>query len=55
MHMDENGDAAGNYTVLALSRNKSGNPKDPDKTIVGLYPLGTFSKLAGDRVPVSVS
>ncbi|GAB0098027.1 Guanylate cyclase [Sergentomyia squamirostris] len=51
VHMDENGDAAGNYTVLALGRNKSVNPKNAYRTIAGLYPLGTFSKLAGDRVP----
>ncbi|XP_059622692.1 guanylate cyclase 32E [Phlebotomus argentipes] len=51
VHMDENGDAAGNYTVLALGRNRSGSGRDPDRTILGLYPLGTFSRLAGDRVP----
>uniref|UniRef100_A0A1B0EWC7 Guanylate cyclase n=2 Tax=Lutzomyia longipalpis TaxID=7200 RepID=A0A1B0EWC7_LUTLO len=51
VHMDENGDAAGNYTVLALGRERSRIPKDSNRTIVGLYPLGTFSKLAGDRVP----
>lgn len=47
VYMDENGDAEGNYTLIALD-NKTG--KD-----YGLYPIGYFvGKEKGSNLPVSV-
>ncbi|XP_046809093.1 speract receptor isoform X2 [Lucilia cuprina] len=45
--IDENGDAAGNYTVLArgLARNQR------NKTVPGLIPVGTFSQTQSDKLP----
>lgn len=39
VHIDENGDAEGNYTVLALQPDR----QDPSKH--GLYPVAMFKKL----------
>lgn len=51
MYIDENGDAAGNYTVLArgLTRNHR------NRTVGGLVPVGTFRQSMKyiDRLPVS--
>ncbi|XP_058980104.1 speract receptor [Musca domestica] len=47
VYIDENGDAAGNYTVLArgLARNHK------NKTVPGLIPVGTFSQTQSDKLP----
>ncbi|KAM7354791.1 guanylate cyclase 32E isoform 5-T7 [Cochliomyia hominivorax] len=47
VYIDENGDAAGNYTVLArgLSHLIS------NKTVPGLIPVGTFSQTQSDKLP----
>lgn len=49
VYIDENGDAAGNYTVLArgLARNRR------NKTVPGLVPVGTFRQTCSDKLPVS--
>ena len=49
VYIDENGDASGNYTVLARGwaynkRNTTGH---------GLIPVGTFDSPKGDDLPVS--
>lgn len=49
MYIDENGDAAGNYTILALKGAKNDNLS----TTYGLYPIGTFSPPDGNEIPVS--
>lgn len=48
MYIDENGDAAGNYTVLARRWVRTNG-----SSTVGLYPIGTFSPPQGNRIPVS--
>ncbi|XP_037933225.1 guanylate cyclase 32E [Teleopsis dalmanni] len=47
VYVDENGDAAGNYTVLAhgLARNHK------NMTTPGLVPVGTFSQSQTDKLP----
>ncbi|XP_037807798.1 speract receptor isoform X2 [Lucilia sericata] len=47
VYIDENGDAAGNYTVLArgLARNQR------NKTVPGLIPVGTFIQTQSDKLP----
>lgn len=50
VYIDENGDAAGNYTVLA--RGYTRNHKN--KTVPGLIPVGTFSQTQSDKLPVSI-
>lgn len=47
MYIDDNGDAAGNYTVLAL-RSIEANHSLTD----GLHPIGTFSQPNGNQIPV---
>uniref|UniRef100_A0A1I8P7A7 Receptor ligand binding region domain-containing protein n=1 Tax=Stomoxys calcitrans TaxID=35570 RepID=A0A1I8P7A7_STOCA len=47
VYIDENGDAAGNYTVLA--RGLTCNLKN--KTVPGLMPVGTFSQTQSDKLP----
>lgn len=39
MHIDENGDAAGNYTILGR---KLMNNNKTNETTYGLFPIGTF-------------
>ncbi|KAH8378938.1 hypothetical protein KR009_002164 [Drosophila setifemur] len=39
VYIDENGDAAGNYTVLARGKVRNGR----NQTVMGLRPVGTFS------------
>lgn len=39
VYIDENGDAAGNYTVLARGKVRNGR----NQTVLGLRPVGTFS------------
>lgn len=48
MYIDENGDAAGNYTILALK-------KDHQRDTYGLYPIGTFGLPDSNQIPVSCS
>lgn len=48
MYIDENGDAAGNYTILALKSMESNL-----STTNGLHPIGTFSPPNGNQIPVS--
>lgn len=52
VYIDENGDAAGNYTVL--KRGLTHNYKN--KTVLGLVPVGTFSQYRtyGDKLPVNI-
>lgn len=47
--MDENGDAAGNYTILAR---KTIALDEGGKHNYGLFPIGTFSAPDGDHIPV---
>lgn len=50
--IDENGDAAGNYTVLGLQKKH----RDDDGILsvsYGLYPIGTFSIPDIKHIPVS--
>lgn len=49
VYIDDNGDAAGNYTVLAL-RSIEANHSLTD----GLHPIGTFSQPDGNQIPVRV-
>lgn len=49
--MDENGDAAGNYTILALKGVQNGNLSKE----YGLYPIGTFSQPGGIQIPVCIN
>lgn len=52
VYIDENGDAAGNYTILnrqPLPRNMSDINGKED---YGLYPIGTFSAPKDKRLPV---
>lgn len=49
VQIDENGDASGNYTLLAKDIVIGVN-----ETVFGLLPIGTFSSMDGDRrIPVS--
>lgn len=50
VHIDENGDAEGNYTVLALQ------PSGQDLSKYGLYPIAMFTRLHQNsrNLPVSV-
>lgn len=47
MYIDENGDAAGNYTILSIK-----GVSDNSSTVFGLYPIGTFSVPDGNQIPV---
>nr|ACQ90240.1 guanylyl cyclase receptor beta [Bactrocera dorsalis] len=47
VYIDENGDAAGNYTVLA--RGYARNSRN--MTVPGLVPVGTFSQTQSDKLP----
>lgn len=49
VHVDENGDAAGNYTILAR---KTIALDEGGKHNYGLFPIGTFSAPDGDHIPV---
>ncbi|XP_043071229.1 guanylate cyclase 32E isoform X2 [Drosophila grimshawi] len=40
VYIDENGDAAGNYTVLARGKHRNSH----NQTVLGLLPAGTFSR-----------
>lgn len=56
--MDENGDAEGNYTLIARKKLRPGD-KEEDKSSdgggYGLFPVGVFSLRRTDsRLPVSV-
>lgn len=48
VHIDENGDAAGNYTLLSLK-----NVMKNDSIEYGLYPIGTFAP-NGFQLPVNI-
>lgn len=50
VYIDENGDAAGNYTILSrkIITNSSKNE-------YGLFPIGTFTTPEGHLLPVSAS
>lgn len=48
VYIDENGDAAGNYTILAREKLKE-NGRDDE---YGLYPVGTFSAPDQEQIPV---
>ena len=50
VYIDENGDAAGNYTVLALGF----APNSRNQTVPGLIPVGTFGQPQADKMPVSI-
>lgn len=49
VYIDENGDAAGNYTILSIK-----GVSDNSSTVFGLYPIGTFSAPDGNQIPVGV-
>lgn len=50
MYIDENGDAAGNYTILAL---KKDHRQDSNLSMTyGLYPIGTFGLPDNNQIPV---
>ena len=51
MHIDGNGDAAGNYTIV--SRMFKNDPSS-NKSVYGLFPIGVFVPgLDNNRIPVS--
>lgn len=53
MHIDENGDAAGNYTILGR---KLMNNNKTNETTYGLFPIGTFITTSVENknnIPVS--
>lgn len=53
VHIDENGDAAGNYTILGLLEKYDDRI---NKTVKGMFPIGTFiTGSSDDEVPVSFS
>lgn len=59
VYMDENGDAEGNYTLIARKKRRiaDGEPGKPGSaSAFGLYPIGVF-ELAGNNsshnIPVS--
>lgn len=47
VYIDENGDAAGNYTILSLKSVTSNY-----STKFGLHPIGTFKPPIGNQKPV---
>lgn len=47
VYVDENGDAAGNYTILSIK------PSQNNTTDYGLYPIGTFNAPQLIEIPVS--
>lgn len=49
VHIDENGDAAGNYTILSMK-----NVEKNGSIEYGLYRIGTFSAPNGFQVPVNI-
>uniref|UniRef100_A0A182MJ61 Receptor ligand binding region domain-containing protein n=1 Tax=Anopheles culicifacies TaxID=139723 RepID=A0A182MJ61_9DIPT len=49
VHIDENGDATGNYTILA----RKPVPSTTVTNQYGLFPIGRFSSPTVDRIPVS--
>lgn len=53
VYIDENGDAAGNYTVIARGTHRNNH----NETVLGLLPVGTFSHKTNNRsseaLPVS--
>lgn len=52
VYIDENGDAAGNYTILAL---KKDHRRDSNLSMAyGLYPIGTFVLPDSNQIPVSI-
>lgn len=48
VYIDENGDAAGNYTILSIK-----GVQDNSSMVYGLYPIGTFSAPNGNQIPVN--
>lgn len=54
VYIDENGDAAGNYTILALKKDRRRDTKLSNDTY-GLYPIGTFGLPDSHQIPVSFS
>lgn len=56
VYIDENGDAAGNYTILAL-KNRIAHQDGNLSMAYGLYPIGTFrptfSQPDSNQIPVS--
>lgn len=48
VYIDENGDAAGNYTILAREKLRESGREDD----YGLYPVGTFSAPDQEQIPV---
>lgn len=52
VYIDENGDAAGNYTILALKKDHRQNNKSSNA--YGLYPIGTFGLPDTKKIPVSL-
>lgn len=51
IHIDENGDATGNYTILA----RKPIPSASLEREYGLFPIGRFSTPSVDTIPVSVT
>lgn len=51
VHIDENGDAGGNYTILGM---KSTNNVKTNQSTYGLFPVGTFITRTNlsDSIPV---
>lgn len=47
MYIDENGDAAGNYTILSIKSSQNNSNE------YGLYPIGTFNAPQLIKIPVS--
>lgn len=50
VYIDENGDAAGNYTILSIK-----GVKDNASIVYGLYPVGTFSAPNRNQIPVCIN
>lgn len=48
VYIDANGDAAGNYSILAVR-----SALDNGTTTYGLHPIGTFSPPNGHQIPVT--
>lgn len=48
VYIDENGDAAGNYTILAREKLREAGRENE----YGLYPVGTFSAPDQEQIPV---
>lgn len=53
MYIDENGDAAGNYTIIALKKDQNKNSNT--SMAYGLYPIGTFGLPNSIQIPVRFS